>query len=141
MMVVFLLYPMIENLVLSFYSYSLSEVERPFVGFKNYFKLAQDRRMWAAIGRTGVWTAVNLVFAILLGVGSAFLLFSGFKGSGVLKSFILIPWILPSVVTGYVFSLMLNEDAGIITWMLKSLHIVHGCCISIRGMFPSIGMS
>lgn len=124
MMGLFLLYPMVENLVISFFHYSLSEIERPFVGVKNYIDLAGDTHMWKALGRTAIWTAINLFFAILIGVGSAFLLFTGFKGSGLLKSFILIPWILPSVITGYTFSLMLNEDAGIITWILKSLGMV-----------------
>lgn len=124
MMGLFLLYPMVENLVLSFFNYSLTDIEHPFVGLKNYATMATNARMWKALGRTGIWTAINLFFAILIGVGSAVLLFCDFPGSGVLKSFILIPWILPSVVTGYTFSLMLNEDAGIITWILKSLHIV-----------------
>lgn len=121
---VFLLYPMVDNLVLSFYNYSLASVNRPFVGFQNYSKMAHEARMWQAVGRTGVWTATNLVLAIILGVGTALLLLSGFHGSGVLKSFVLIPWILPSVVTGYIFSLMMNEKAGIITWLLRSSCLV-----------------
>ncbi|NCB65727.1 MAG: sugar ABC transporter permease [Bacilli bacterium] len=124
MMGVFLLYPMVENLIISFFRYNLSEIEKPFVGFKNFIVLAGEKRMWNALGRTAIWTLINLVFAILIGVGSALLLFTNFKGGGLLKSFILIPWILPSVITGYTWSLMLNEDAGILTWILKSLGIV-----------------
>lgn len=122
---VFLLYPMVHNVVLSFFNYSLASVNRPFVDFQNYVKMFHETRMWQAVGRTGVWTILNLVFAILIGVGSAFLLFSKFRGSGILKSFILIPWILPSVITGFIFSLMMNEKAGIITWLLRSSHLVN----------------
>lgn len=121
---IFLLYPMVSNVFLSFFDYSLASVHRPFVGFANYEKMFHESRMWEAVGRTGVWTCVNLVFAILIGVGSAFLLYSHFHGSGLLKSIILIPWILPSVITGYIFSLMMNEKAGIITWLLRSSHLV-----------------
>jgi len=121
---VFLLYPMLHNLLLSFYDYSLASTERPFVGFDNYVKMLHEGRMWRAVSRTGVWTVVNLFFAIFIGVGCAFLLFSNFKGSNFLKSFILIPWILPSVITGYIFSLMMNEKAGVITWALRSSHLV-----------------
>ena len=124
MIAIFLFYPMLRNIILSFFNYNLSEIDRPFVGLQNYFAMLHDRRLWNALGRTGIWTAVNLLFAVFIGVGSAFLMFSGFKGSGALKSFILIPWILPSVVTGYIFSLMLNEDAGIITWILKATGVV-----------------
>lgn len=124
MIAVFLLYPMIRNITLSFYNYSLAAIDRPFVGFSNYAKMLHETRMWQAVGRTAVWTACNLVVAILIGVGAAFLLYSGFRGSMMLKSFVLIPWILPSVITGYIFALMMNEKAGIITWLLRSTHLV-----------------
>ena len=119
MIAVFLLYPMIYNFVLSFFNYSLASVNRPFVGFDNYLKMFKETRMWQAVGRTAIWTVTNLVIAILIGVGAAFLLFTHFKGNGILKSVILIPWILPSVITGYIFALMMNEKAGIITWLLR----------------------
>ncbi|MCQ2412255.1 MAG: sugar ABC transporter permease [Sphaerochaetaceae bacterium] len=129
MIAVFLVYPMVRNLTLSFYDYSLAKVNRPFVGlqnFKTFFspENQQAMRFWAAVKRTIIWTGSNLVVAILIGVGAAFLLFSNFKGSSLLKSFVLIPWILPSVITGFIFSLMMNERAGIITWLLRSTHLV-----------------
>lgn len=121
----FLLYPMIYNVVLSFFNYSLASVNRPFVGFDNYAKMLKETRMWQAVGRTAIWTGTNLVISILIGVGAAFLLYSNFKGSSVLKSFVLIPWILPSVITGYIFSLMMNEKAGIITYLLRASKLVN----------------
>lgn len=117
---VFLLYPMAYNFILSFYDYSLASINRPFIGFTNYVKMFHLTRMWQAVGRTGIWTICNLAVSIFIGVGAAFLLYSRFKGSGILKSVVLIPWILPSVITGYIFSLMMNEKAGIITWALRS---------------------
>lgn len=121
----FLLYPMIYNVVLSFFNYSLASVNRPFVGFANYAKMLKETRMWQAVGRTAIWTGTNLVISILIGVGAAFLLYSNFKGSSILKSFVLIPWILPSVITGYIFSLMMNEKAGIITYLLRASKLVN----------------
>lgn len=121
----FLLYPMIYNVVLSFFNYSLASVNRPFVGFDNYAKMLKETRMWQAVGRTAIWTGTNLVISILIGVGAAFLLYSNFKGSSILKSFVLIPWILPSVITGYIFSLMMNEKAGIITYLLRASKLVN----------------
>lgn len=125
MLGVFLLYPMIYNVVLSFFNYSLASVNRPFVGFDNYVKMLKETRMWQAVGRTAIWTGTNLVISILIGVGAAFLLYSNFKGSSILKSFVLIPWILPSVITGYIFSLMMNEKAGIITYLLRASKLVN----------------
>ena len=121
---IFLLYPMVYNFMLSFFNYSLASKNRPFVGFENYKTMFHTPRLWQAVGRTAIWTVANLAVSIFIGVGAAFLLFSGFRGSNILKSFILIPWILPSVITGYIFSLMMNEKAGIITWLIRSTGLV-----------------
>lgn len=121
---VFMLYPMISNFITSLYNYKLSSIKRPFVGLANYANLLHDTRFWTAAGRTLSWTLINLVIIIVLGVALAMLLNTRFPGCNFLKSFMLIPWILPSVITGYIWLLMLNEDAGIITYALKSLGIV-----------------
>ncbi len=124
MLAVFVIYPMFMNIAMSFRNYSLLRVGDQNVGLQNYRDLIGDSRVWAAVSRTFVWTIANVAGALLIGLGSALLLFSGFKGSGVIKSMILIPWVLPSVITGYIWSLMLQEDAGIITYILKSLGVV-----------------
>ncbi|UOM51100.1 sugar ABC transporter permease [Sphaerochaeta associata] len=94
------------------------------MGISNYIKLFSDIRVWAAVQRTFIWTFFNVGSALLLGLGSALLLSGGFRGSGFIKSLVLIPWVLPSVITGYIWSLMLQEDAGIISYCLKLLQIV-----------------
>ena len=124
MLCVFVIYPMIMNVVLSFQNYSLLQVGTQNVGLANYRKLLADERVWAAVQRTFIWTFINVAGALLLGLGSSLLLSAGFRGSNLIKSLILIPWVLPSVITGYIWSLMLQEDAGVITYILKSLHIV-----------------
>lgn len=124
MLLVFIAYPVLINLITSFQNYSLIGNKRDFIGFANYRSLLTDIRVWEAISRTFTWTFINLVFALAIGLGSAILLASRFKWSNLLNAFVLIPWILPSVITGYIFSLMFSEDAGVFTWILKSLHIV-----------------
>jgi multiple sugar transport system permease protein len=124
LLLTFLAYPMISNLITSFYSYKLSSPKRPFVGLNNYRTILTSGRIWSAVGRTFFWTFVNLFLIIVLGVLMALLLNTKFPGSAFLKSFMLVPWILPSVITGYIWLLMLGEDSGIITYALKNLHIV-----------------
>lgn len=124
MLGVFVLYPMLKNILMSFQNYSLLRIGRSNVGFRNYIKLLADNRMWEAVQRTFVWTLINVAGALLLGLGSALLLTSGFKGSNIVKSVVLIPWVIPSVITGYIWTLMFQEDAGIITYAMKTLSLV-----------------
>ncbi len=120
----FMLYPMLSNLAISLFQYKLTSTKRPFVGLANYAAIIQESRIWAAMGRTVLWTAVNLALIVLLGLILAMLLNTRFPGSGFLKAFMLVPWILPSVITGYIWQLMLAEDAGIITYAMKTLKLV-----------------
>ena len=120
----FMLYPMLSNLAISLFQYKLTSTKRPFVGLANYAAIIQESRIWAAMGRTVLWTAVNLALIVLLGLILAMLLNTRYPGSGFLKAFMLVPWILPSVITGYIWQLMLAEDAGIITYAMKTLKLV-----------------
>ena len=120
----FMLYPMLSNLAISLFQYKLTSTKRPFVGLANYAAIIQESRIWAAMGRTVLWTAVNLALIVLLGLILAMLLNTRFPGSGFLKAFMLVPWILPSVITGYIWQLMLAEDAGIVTYAMKALKLV-----------------
>ena len=120
----FMLYPMLSNLAISLFQYKLTSTKRPFVGLANYAAIIQESRSWAAMGRTVLWTAVNLALIVLLGLILAMLLNTRFPGSGFLKAFMLVPWILPSVITGYIWQLMLAEDAGIVTYAMKALKLV-----------------
>lgn len=124
MLAVFVLYPMVLNISLSFKDYSMLRTTTSKVGLKNYITLLSDSRVWEAVRRTFVWTFINVAGALLIGLGAALLLSNGFRGSNVIKAIVLIPWVLPSVITGYIWALMLQEDAGVITYILKSLKIV-----------------
>jgi len=124
MLAIFVLYPMILNISLSFKDYSMLKTTTKNVGLKNYVTLLSDKRVWEAVQRTFVWTFINVAGALIIGLGAAMLLSNGFKGSGLIKAIVLIPWVLPSVITGYIWSLMLQEDAGVITYILKTLGLV-----------------
>ena len=124
MLAVFVLYPMVLNISLSFKDYSMLKTTTKNVGLKNYITLLSDERVWEAVQRTFVWTFINVAGALLIGLGAALLLSNGFKGSNIIKAIVLIPWVLPSVITGYIWALMLQEDAGVITYIMKSLGIV-----------------
>ena len=120
----FIAYPVAMNLFMSMWNVSLLSTDSYFVGMKNFKVLLSDVRVWEAIKRTFIWTGINILFALPIGLGSAMLLSTKFKGANLLNAFVLIPWILPSVVTGYIFALMFSEDAGVFTWIIKSLGIV-----------------
>jgi ABC-type sugar transport system permease subunit len=124
MLLGFVLYPLITNFWYSVISYDLGKTTQDFVGLKNYIKILNDNKFLNAIQRTFVWTAGNIVGFMTLGVATAFLLNKEFFGKFLLKACVLVPWVLPEIVTGYTWKWMLMGDFGIINTLLSKFGIV-----------------
>lgn len=117
-------YPFLSNIYYSLIDYTLIKKDRPFVFLDNYISVFQKTYFWSTILRTCIWTFSNIVFVLILGILTSLLLNSKLKGKFLIKGALLIPWILPEVVTGYTWKWMLTSDYGIINSMLTSLGII-----------------
>lgn len=85
----------------------------------NFGRLFGDTFFLSALAHTFVYAAVALTFEFLLGLGLAVLLDRPLRGRSIFRSVLLIPMMLPSVVVGVVWRLMLNSDFGAINGTLK----------------------
>jgi multiple sugar transport system permease protein len=125
--VVFFLYPLLKNLQLSFQDYGISSVYSgvaPYDGIRNYTHLFADAVFRTAVGNTVVFVVGSLVCQFVIGLALASFFKRSFPLSGVLRSLLLIPWLLPLVVTGTVFRWMLDTSNGVINQLLLSTHLV-----------------
>lgn len=87
----------------------------------NFARLATDNFFLAALWHTLIYATVALTFEFLLGLGLALLLDRPMRGRSLFRAALLIPMMLPPVVVGVVWRLMLNADFGAINGTLKSL--------------------
>ena len=124
LVIVFIIYPIISNFILSFSNYNIVTPGLTFAGIKNYVNILTGEIFWNSIRFTIVWTIVNIFFAMAIGLITAMVLNTNFKGSSVLKAVILIPWVLPQIVTGYVFVMMLSQNIGIVNELLIYIGLV-----------------
>ena len=115
---VFMLLPFLLNIGLSFTNYSLTRANVKLVGLKNYVDLLSDYHVTDAIGRTFVFIAGVVVCTMVLGVFYALLMSWKIRGSGFLKAIILLPWIIPESVTGYVWKWLMTKDSGVLYYAL-----------------------
>jgi trehalose/maltose transport system permease protein len=88
------------------------------VGLTNYAKLAQDPDFWSALGHTLFFTLASVVLEFILGLGIALVIHSHFKGRGLVRAAILIPWALPTIVSARIWSFMLVDSYGVINDLL-----------------------
>lgn len=89
----------------------------------NFTRLATDGFFLSALGHTVIYAVVALTFEFLLGLGFAVLLDRSVRGRSLFRAVLLIPMMIPPVVVGVVWRLMLNADFGAINGTLKSLGV------------------
>lgn len=85
----------------------------------NFARLASDNFFLAALAHTLIYAAVALTFEFLLGLGLAVLLDGPLRGRSIFRAALLIPMMLPPIVVGVVWRLMLNPDFGAVNGTLK----------------------
>jgi multiple sugar transport system permease protein len=90
---------------------------------QNFARLMWDGFFLDALGHTLVYALVALTFEFLLGLGLAVLLNREMRGRGWFRAALLVPLMLPPVVAGVVWRLMLNPNFGAINGTLKGLGI------------------
>jgi multiple sugar transport system permease protein len=120
--------PVVYNLVLSFEQTSPATVSRltaPFAGWSNYTATLRDPTADSAIVRTFSFTVLSLLFQFLIGFSLALLFNLRFPLRRFARSLILVPWLLPLLVTGIIFKFLFQLEAGAVNQILLGLHLVH----------------
>lgn len=75
---------------------------------------------------TGIYTLVCVVMAISLGLAAALLLDRPFRGRGVARALVTIPWAAPPIAVATIFAWMLNAQYGIFNYPLKLMDLEIG---------------
>lgn len=113
------LYPLAQSFRLSFTNARLASsraVEN--VGLKNYQYLWDSDNFRIAFQNTVKFTVVSVGLELVLGIVIALIINSQFKGRGIVRAAILIPWAIPTVVSSRLWAYMLNDNYGVINDLL-----------------------
>ena len=89
-----------------------------FIGLENYIHLLGDGRFWNAFGNTAYFTAVSVSIELVLGMAIAILLNRSFPGKGLMRSIVLIPWAIPTVVSAKIWEWLYNPELGLLNYIL-----------------------
>lgn len=112
------LFPLLYVIYLSFHRRLLIFDISKFVGLENYRFLLQDDRFWNALQNTAYFTAVSVSAQLLLGLGIALLLNRSFRGKDWVRALILVPWVIPTVVSARMWEWIYNPEFGILNFLL-----------------------
>ncbi len=118
-------YPAIDSLQTSFTSENL-RIRRPpdFVGLDNYIQLLGSEEFWTVTGRSILLVAIVLPLELIIAFAAALLLNERFPGRGIVRALVLIPWLVPPVVNGFLWGWLLNGEFGALNGLLYELGVI-----------------
>lgn len=114
------LYPSVVTLINSFFEINMFKGgEWHFIGLDNFAAVFTDEKVMTSIEFTLVFTAVSMLFHVILGVFLALMLNMQFKGKKFLRTITLIPWAMPMIVAGMAAKWAFNDAYGLVNDLIR----------------------
>lgn len=127
--VVFFGYPVVKNLTMGFQEYTTRTFytgEAPWVGFANYAEVFGSTIFGTTVVNTVLFTVGSIAGQFVIGLLFALFFKRRFPLSNVMRSLLLLPWLLPVIAGTSVWKWILDQDSGVLNETLRSLGIVSG---------------
>ena len=96
---------------------------RPFIGLDNYIEALGDERFREALVHTLAFTVASVTLELTLGCVLALAMNRTFRGRGLVRAAILVPWAIPTVVAALIWRFMFDGDSGIVNAALAWLGV------------------
>ena len=125
LLALFIAYPFAKGVELSVTDTKVG-VPGAFVGLDNFAALASDTIFQRAVWNTFVYTGVTTVFKLALGLWLALLLNRHFRGKAMTRAFVLLPFIIPTVLSTFAWKWMFDPTFSVINWSLYRVGLIHG---------------
>ncbi|SDN44640.1 carbohydrate ABC transporter membrane protein 1, CUT1 family [Actinomyces ruminicola] len=114
-------YPIVKNLMMSVQDYTTRTFytgESPFVGLANYAAVVKSSVFSTALINTVLFTVGSITGQFTIGLALAVFFKKHFPLNGVMRSLMLLPWLLPMIVSSAIWKWMLDKDSGVVNQLL-----------------------
>ncbi len=119
-----ILFPILYNIWLSFYSKHAFLPIQTWVFLKNYRTMLSDEQFWTSFRLSFVFTVSSTFFQIILGIAVALLLHERFFGRTFARGVVLFPYMLPTIVSVVLWKWVLNDQYGIVNYLLQAWYLI-----------------
>lgn len=114
-------YPILQTIQISFTNLDLLKNTNAFVGLQNYQLMLTDYGVQGALSFTVMLVIASTILDLIFGMLIALLLNASFHGRTFARTINLIPWVVPTIVAGYVFRWLLDDQFGLVTTWVYDL--------------------
>lgn len=130
-----LVFPIFSTLLLSF---GISFDSYNFT-FENYARLFMDNEVWHSLKNTLTFVILSVAGDLILGLSAALLLNQGIRGKSLFRVLAILPWMIPSVVTGATWRWMYNTTSGIINSILQHIGLIDSPVLWLSSQSTAMG--
>ncbi len=130
----FLIWPILTGLWMSFTNQSLTGSGSGFAGLSNYTEAVGDAALWQALGNTVVFTLLTVVPLVVLSFALAYLVYIGLPGQWLWRLSFFAPYLLPVSVTVALWQWMFQPGFGLLNGLLQRAGLTQLGFISEEGL-------
>ena len=120
-----ILFPVLQTAWYSLHEYVLYDPDNfRFVGLRNFATALSDEVFWIALANSAIWVSGIVFLQLLLGLGAALLLNQSFWWRGLARALVIIPWALPSVIIGLMWTWIYDFNLGVFNDILLRIGLI-----------------
>jgi len=118
-------YPLLDAMRLSLLNVGYVGAAGKFVGLANYAKILTSSTFWHTAELTVLWTVLNVALQVGGGLIAALVLNQDYWGKEFARTWIILPWLLPSIVLATMAKWMLDPTLGVVNYLLLRAGVLH----------------
>jgi trehalose/maltose transport system permease protein len=103
-----------------------------FVGLENYVEMFKNTDFREGLTNTVIFTVVSVGLEFVIGLGIALAINRAFRGRGLVRAAVLVPWAFPTVISAVMWRLMFQDQIGIINTVANNLGLINEPILSDR---------
>lgn len=99
-------------------------IESNYIGLKNFQQILKDPRVLYTLAITLIFTVISVFCELVLGLALALIMNKAMKGRGLIRTFSLIPWAIPTSVAALMWAYLYNGSSGIVTHAFAAIGLI-----------------
>src|SRR5919205_1681528 len=124
-------YPVLYGVVLSLTNSTVTSFGS-FVGLENYVEMFQNPDFLEGLSNTVIFTVASVALEFVIGLCIALAINRAFRGRGLVRAAVLVPWAFPTVISAVMWRLMFQDQVGIINYVANAIGLISEPILSDR---------
>ena len=118
------LYPVLYGAWISAFNKHSFFPEQTFVGLRNYAYVLSDPQFWDSVRLGAIYALASIALQIVLGVAAALAVNQTFPGRNIVRSILIFPYVVPTVLAVIVWKWLLNSQFGLVNYLLEDARLI-----------------